>query len=170
MKSSPAAVQIRRMTPEDLDRVMEIAQSLDHAPQWPHQAYVAALDSLNTPHRIALVAAGPYPDPNADPNSTPETGAVVGFLVASSLPPQAELETIAVSVEAQRRGVAGRLFAAMGEALKQERVREVILEVRPSNRAALAFYRAQGFAETGRRPRYYADPVEDAVLLALRLV
>jgi ribosomal-protein-alanine N-acetyltransferase len=43
------------------------------------------------------------------------------------------------------------------------------LEVRPSNHAALAFYRAQGFAVTGRRPRYYADPVEDAVLLALNL-
>jgi len=39
--------------------------------------------------------------------------------------------------------------------------------VRASNGAAIGFYRAQGFAETGRRPRYYADPEEDAILLRL---
>jgi [ribosomal protein S18]-alanine N-acetyltransferase len=157
MKSSPAAVQIRRITPADLDRVTEIAQTLDHAPQWPHAAYVAALDPLSTPHRIALVA------------TSSDTGTVVGFAVASLLSPHAELETIAVAMEAQRRGVAQQLFGAMIAILKRESISEVILEVRPSNQAALAFYRAQGFAETGRRRSYYADPVEDAVLLALNL-
>jgi ribosomal protein S18 acetylase RimI-like enzyme len=48
-------------------------------------------------------------------------------------------------------------------------VSELTLEVRASNRAALGFYRAQGFEETGRRPRYYADPEEDAVLMGLNL-
>jgi ribosomal-protein-alanine N-acetyltransferase len=44
-----------------------------------------------------------------------------------------------------------------------------MLEVRASNQAALGFYRGQGFRETGRRPRYYADPEEDAVLMLLNL-
>ena len=48
-------------------------------------------------------------------------------------------------------------------------VTEVLLEVRASNQQATAFYRALGFAESGRRLRYYADPVEDAVLMSLRL-
>jgi ribosomal-protein-alanine N-acetyltransferase len=62
------------------------------------------------------------------------------------------------------------LFAALVEKLKQERAEEIFLEVRASNGPALGFYRSLGFRETGRRPRYYADPVEDALLLALRLV
>jgi ribosomal-protein-alanine N-acetyltransferase len=142
----------------DVERVIEIAQSLKDAPHWPHSAYLAALDHEAAPHRIALVA------------EAPETGAIAGFAVASLLPPQAELETIAVAAENQRRSIAHRLFAAIVEELRTARVNEVLLEVRASNSPALAFYRTVGFIETGRRPRYYADPVEDAVLLELRLV
>jgi ribosomal-protein-alanine N-acetyltransferase len=59
---------------------------------------------------------------------------------------------------------------ALLEELRTEEVCQLILEVRASNRAALGFYGALGFKETGRRPRYYIDPEEDAVLMGLRLV
>jgi ribosomal protein S18 acetylase RimI-like enzyme len=42
----------------------------------------------------------------------------------------------------------------------------ILLEVRPSNVAGRGFYAASGFVETGRRRAYYADPVEDAVLMS----
>jgi [ribosomal protein S18]-alanine N-acetyltransferase len=48
-------------------------------------------------------------------------------------------------------------------------VREVMLEVREGNHSAQGFYRFLGFREEGRRPGYYADPVEDAVLMRLSL-
>ena len=150
-------VRVRRMTPADLDRVMEIAQSLKDAPNWPQSAYETALDPQSAPQRIALVAEGV------------EAGEVAGFAVASVLPPQAELETIAVAAEAQRRGVGRILFAALAEELGIAPVQELFLEVRASNAPALALYRSLGFRETGRRPRYYVDPVEDALLLTLRL-
>ena len=38
-----------------------------------------------------------------------------------------------------------------------------------SNQAARAFYTSLGFVEEGRRPSYYADPVEDAILMRLQL-
>ena len=94
---------------------------------------------------------------------------VAGFAVAALLPPQAELETIAVAAEGQRRGVGGRLFAELLALLRAEQVTEVILEVRASNQAALGLYQALGFLESGRRTSYYADPHEDAVLMGLRL-
>jgi ribosomal protein S18 acetylase RimI-like enzyme len=53
--------------------------------------------------------------------------------------------------------------------LRTAGVREFILEVRASNQRALGFYRSLGWSETGRRPRYYADPEEDAVLMSLEL-
>lgn len=152
-----AQIRIRRMALADLDPVIELALSLKAAPHWPRSAYLAALDPDAAPPRIALVA------------EDLETGAVQGVAVASLLPPQAELETIAVAPEVQRRGLACRILIAMADELKKALVTEVLVEVRASNSAALAFYRAQGFAITGRRPRYYADPIEDAVLLDLRL-
>jgi ribosomal protein S18 acetylase RimI-like enzyme len=93
----------------------------------------------------------------------------VGFAVASLLPPQAELETIAVAAEAQRCGVARQLFAKLAEELRKAQAMELLLEVRASNYPVIAFYRALGFAQTGSRPRYYADPIEDAVLMRLPL-
>ena len=152
-----AQIRIRRMALADLAPVIELALSLKDAPHWPRSAYLAALDPDAAPPRIALVA------------EDLETGAVQGVAVASLLPPQAELETIAVAPEVQRRGLACRILIAMADELKKALVTEVLVEVRASNSAALAFYRAQGFAITGRRPRYYADPIEDAVLLDLRL-
>jgi ribosomal-protein-alanine N-acetyltransferase len=143
------------MSPEDLVRVMEIAQSLKEAPRWTRENYLAALDQDATPRRIALVAE--------------EMGKVAGFTVASLMPPQAELEIIAVDARLQRRGLARRLFAELAATLVLAGVREVILEVRASNQAALGLYRRLGFVETGRRTRYYQAPAEDAVLMRLGL-
>ena len=148
-------VRIRRMTAADLDRVMEIAEGLKDAPHWTRTAYLAAIDPEAASRRIALVA---------------KIGDVVGFTVASVVAPQAELETIAVAGEFQRRGVARRLFAALTGELNAAGVRNVLLEVRASNGRALGFYQSLGFQESGRRQRYYANPEEDALLLESRLL
>jgi ribosomal-protein-alanine acetyltransferase len=148
---------IRRMTPTDLDRVMEIAERLKEAPQWPRFAYLAALEPKAVPRRIALVAEGPA------------AGMVTGFAVASLLPPEAELEIIAVAPTAQRRGLAVRLFEALIAEFDTAFIKGIMLEVRSNNKPALELYRRLGFVETGHRPRYYHDPVEDAILMRLRL-
>jgi [ribosomal protein S18]-alanine N-acetyltransferase len=145
------------MSAVDLDRVMEIVASLHQAPRWPVSAYVAAMDPGSVPRRIVLVAADSASD------------APVGFLLAGLVPPDAELETIAVALEWQRRGVGELLLQALIQELRKVCVIELHLEVRASNLGALSFYSMSGFAETGRRVRYYADPEEDAVLMRLSL-
>jgi len=154
---SDACTLVRPMCGADLKEVMEIAGNLKEAPQWPRAAYLAALDRETVPRRIALVSQ------EAEPLR------VTGFAVASLLAAQSELETIAVAAREQRHGAGRRLLDEMVDQLKLAGVREAVLEVRASNHAALGFYRATGWSETGRRPRYYADPIEDAVLLRLRL-
>lgn len=156
MSSLAAAVTIRPMMLADLDRVTAIAQSLKEAPQWPRGAYVAMLDPEARPGRIALVA------------ETTGSG-VAAFVVASLIPPQAELETITVAAESQRHGLARQLYSGLVSELKNSHVTEVQLEVRASNQPALALYRALGFQQTGCRPRYYAEPEEDALLLRLSI-
>jgi ribosomal-protein-alanine N-acetyltransferase len=145
------------MTPVDLDRVMEIADSLKDAPQWPRSAYLAALDPEAAPRRIALVA------------EEPAAGMVAGFAVASLLPPEAELEIIAVTPTAQRQGVAVRLFEALSAEFYTAYIKGIMLEVRATNHPALELYRRLGFVETGHRLCYYHDPVEDAILMRLGL-
>jgi len=108
---------------------------------------------------------GERPATQRDPGMRP----VVGFAVACVVTQQAELEMIAVAGAAQRQGIAQRLFAALGEELLSTGVTVVALEVRSSNRPALGLYRRLGFQETGLRRRYYADPVEDAVLMSLQI-
>ena len=162
MKSSTAGVRLRRMTESDLEQLMAIAASLRDAPHWPATAYLAVLKLDSTPRRIALVA-------EQQVNGESQNNRILGFLIAVLIPPQAELETIAVSVVAQRRGIGRRLFFAMDQELRTAGVSEVLLEVRASNRPALCFYRSLGWSETSRRPRYYADPEEDAVLMSLKL-
>jgi ribosomal-protein-alanine N-acetyltransferase len=160
---SPAGelVRIRPMKATDLPRVMEIVESLKDAPHWAESVWTAVVDSAArpsaVPRRICLLGA------------YPRLGIVVGFAVAGLVPPQAELESIAVAGEYQRRGVARSLFAALAHELPAAGVREVFLEVRASNQAAQGLYRALGFAETGRRAGYYADPMEDAVVMSVQL-
>jgi ribosomal-protein-alanine N-acetyltransferase len=113
----------------------------------------------------SISVTGERPATQRDPGMRP----VVGFAVACVVTQQAELEMIAVAGAAQRQGIAQRLFAALGEELLSTGVTVVALEVRSSNRPALGLYRRLGFQETGLRRRYYADPVEDAVLMSLQI-
>jgi ribosomal-protein-alanine N-acetyltransferase len=136
---------------DDVPHVTEIADDLDHAPPWSSAVYRRALDPDASPPRITLVAED-------------QTG-VIGFLVAVLLPPQAELEIIAVRRPAQRQGVARSLLAVLMARLSEHRITDLLLEVRESNRPARRLYRSLGFRETGRRPAYYFDPQEDAILL-----
>jgi ribosomal-protein-alanine N-acetyltransferase len=158
-------VEIRRMAVGDLDHVLTLAESLPQGPHWPRSAYLNAINSQfeleSTPHRIALVVGASWADL--------QPGSILGFVVTSVLPPQAELETIAVAPKSQRHGLGKLLFRAVAAELKAAGVSELLLEVRASNRPALAFYRTLGFAETGLRPSYYADPIEDAILMRLPL-
>lgn len=152
-----SSVRIRAMSAQDIRRVMEIGAGLPFAPRWPVASYVNAVRQEGLPRRIALVAV----DPDSDEP--------VGFVVGSVVPPEAELETIAVAVKAQRQHVGRTLLQALVQELRKQEVGELVLEVRASNSGALGFYRTQGFEEAGRRIRYYTHPEEDAVLMRLRV-
>jgi ribosomal-protein-alanine N-acetyltransferase len=150
------------MSAADLPRLMEIAQGLPEAPHWTEAAYRAALDPKGQPQRTALVA-------EAD-ESFEAQGLVVGFAVACRVrgEAEAELELIAVAAEKHRRGIGRQLLKALIAELEASGVVKVLLEARASNRAALGLYAALGFERIGTRPRYYDDPQEDAVLMALQ--
>ena len=85
------------------------------------------------------------------------------MISSSSQPAQA-------SFEAQAHAYA-RLLDHLGDVARTVGGRQMFLEVRPSNVAALALYARAGFETIGRRKGYYpaADGREDALVMRLPL-
>jgi [ribosomal protein S18]-alanine N-acetyltransferase len=95
-------------------------------------------------------------------------GEVVGFVLTWHVSDELHVLNVATRADRRRQGI-GR--AVMNEAVAYGRgnaVRHVLLEVRRSNRAAIAMYRGLGFFAMGIRARYYPDG-EDAVEMVLAL-
>ena len=95
-------------------------------------------------------------------------GGAVAFLLAWYVADEVHVLDVAVDVAYRRRGIARAL---MGQALalaRSHEARQVLLEVRRSNTAAIRLYRSAGFFARGVRRRYYSDD-EDAVEMVLLL-
>jgi [ribosomal protein S18]-alanine N-acetyltransferase len=146
---------IRAAVPEDIPQIMALAQRSDTAAHWSAREY-DALFAPDTPRRIALVAAH-------------SQDKIAGFLVARCAPAEWEIENVVVEVVLRRQGIAQSLIEELLQEARHRGVAAILLEVRESNAAARALYRKMGFHEEGRRPRYYARPEEDALLLRLLL-
>ncbi len=92
-----------------------------------------------------------------------------GYVVSRTIAGECEILDLGVAPEARRQGVGGLLLDAALESARADGARTAHLEVRESNAAALGLYRRRGFKQIGRRRGYYAQPAEDALLLALQL-
>ena len=87
-----------------------------------------------------------------------------GFVLARVAADEAEILTLAVVPEARRQGHGGTLLAGAMAAAAARGAAAMFLEVSERNAAARALYIASGFAEAGRRRRYYADGADALVL------
>jgi ribosomal-protein-alanine N-acetyltransferase len=90
---------------------------------------------------------------------------IAGVIAGRKIADQGEILNLAVIPKCRRQGVGRMLVEALLEAFEREHVVEVFLEVRESNVSAIAFYESLEFREVGKRPRYYQNPVEAALLL-----
>ena len=90
---------------------------------------------------------------------------VVGYVGSQSVPPEADMMNIAISPDDRRKGIAQSLICALIEKLRTDGICSLTLEVRVSNQPAISLYEKLGFVTVGRRPRYYTNPREDALIL-----
>jgi ribosomal-protein-alanine N-acetyltransferase len=98
-------------------------------------------------------------------------GTAVAILAACAyrvLADEAHVLDVAVAPAWRRRGLARRLVSLALLRSLRAGARVALLEVRAGNTAALALYASLGFEACGRRRGYYAEPAEDAILLAKR--
>lgn len=92
-------------------------------------------------------------------------GAVIGYVGSQSVLGEADVMNVAIHPDHRRKGVAKALFSALEQALKAKEVYCLSLEVRASNEPAKALYDGMGYVQVGRRPNYYRNPQEDALIL-----
>ena len=147
--------EIRSAGQPDLEDIFALERATPTAPHWPNGAYRAILAAeIFTPRRCLLVA------------STQGRPGVLGFAVGVVHPAgDSELESVAVSESSRRRGIGSALCSAVIEWCRQQGARELLLEVRASSTGAIALYKRLGFDPVGSRPRYYQQPVDDAVVM-----
>lgn len=90
---------------------------------------------------------------------------LLGYVGSQTVLGQTDMMNLAVSPEARRQGVGRSLVLALIEELKKQGSQSLMLEVRISNTPARSLYESLGFIPAGRRPRYYVNPREDALIL-----
>jgi ribosomal-protein-alanine acetyltransferase len=146
--------QIQPAERSDLDAILALERATENAPHWPISAYSAVLDDPKA-QRCLFVAQ--------------TKGQLTGFAVGLINPAAAELESVVVAANSRRSGIGRALCKAVLDWTHSQGATEVILEVRAASAGAIALYASLGFTETGRRPRYYHDPEDDAVLMRLQL-
>ncbi len=138
---------VRRLAYSDLPGVISIERRSFPAP-WSLAMFVL---ELSKPSGICLVAT--------------EGDELLGYLVCSRYDRVWHLMNVAVSPDRRRQGVASRLISQLIEEAGGEL--PFTLEVRVSNREAIAMYERLGFRSAGVRPRYYQDNGEDALIMWL---
>jgi ribosomal-protein-alanine N-acetyltransferase len=94
-------------------------------------------------------------------------GSIAGYAVLMPALDEVELLDIGIAAGQQGRGLGAELLRQLLELAGGRGMRRMLLEVRPSNAAALALYRRHGFVEIGRRRDYYAagEQREDAIVM-----
>lgn len=93
---------------------------------------------------------------------------VVGYAGLFAVPPEADVQTVAVAPEAQGGGVGRRLLDELVAEARRRGCPALLLEVAADNERAQALYEADGFETIARRSRYYPDGT-DALVMRRRL-
>ena len=90
---------------------------------------------------------------------------VAGYVGSQSVEGEADMMNVAVHPNYRRRGIARELVTHLIAQLAENNVHSLALEVRASNLPAISLYEKLGFTQVGRRPNYYRNPKEDALIL-----
>ncbi len=158
---------IRSATLADVPAILDIERQTATAAHWTPDEYEKLVKT-----GAVIIAEQAIAEQVAGPAVAAQDGRLCGFVcakaVAAELEIDWEIENIVVATEFLRQGVADQLLRALIEQAQTLAASRILLEVRESNLAARRLYEKHGFREIGRRPKYYSNPLEDAVLYALR--
>jgi ribosomal-protein-alanine N-acetyltransferase len=146
-------VTVDAMRMADIRQVHEI-ERLSFSTPWPSYAFEQELTGNRLArYVVARVGSGALER-------------VVGFAGVWLMVDEAHVTTFGVHPAWRRRGIGRRLLVRLLELAHELQAHRMTLEVRVGNVAAQELYRAFGFEVVGRRPHYYTDDGEDALIMS----
>jgi ribosomal-protein-alanine N-acetyltransferase len=154
--------RVRVAAAADVVGVVALERAIAEAPHWAEGEYAAMVrvdEAASAVRRCFFVAEA----------EGLLLGFAVGKMIWSSGGGVAELESVAVEAAARRSGVGRALCAAVVDWCGELGAAAVELEVRAGSVGAIALYEGLGFVGIGRRPGYYREPLEEALLMRLDL-
>jgi ribosomal-protein-alanine N-acetyltransferase len=142
---------IRKMILADLEQVVAIDQVSFTLP-WPARSFQFELtDNIASRSWVAE-----------------SDGRILGMIVLWLIVDEVHIATIATHPDFRRQGIGKKMLIHALASVRAEGAQRAFLEVRAGNTLAQEMYRKFGFVEDGRRPRYYKDNNEDAILMSLK--
>jgi [ribosomal protein S18]-alanine N-acetyltransferase len=141
------AIDIRRLGLSDLNAIDAIEQRAYRTP-WSRSMFASELAKGSS------ICLGAF-----------EGDQLVGYIVNSRYVDAWHVMNVAVDPDQQRRGIATRLLEHLFEVTRDDQRRGYTLEVRVSNKEAIALYESLGFVRQGLRRGYYTDNREDALIM-----
>lgn len=94
-----------------------------------------------------------------------KNGKLVGTIGLREIAGEGEITNVAVDEEYRRNGIGKELMLIALNRCNRLKIKDVTLEVRVSNKAAIGLYEKFGFRSEGIRPGFYEDPKEDAMIM-----
>lgn len=149
MATTTPTVTITTMRRRHLRHVLRIEEQTSSTP-WSLGLFLAEVRRDERDYIVAL---------------SPDEDRVVGFAGLLYVVGEGHVTTVAVDPAVQGGRIGTRLMLELSRRAIARESGSITLEVRASNKAALALYRRFGFAPSGVRKDYYKDPTEDALVL-----
>ena len=140
-------ILIREMTEADLGEVGLRERELFTDP-WPESVF---REDILSPYSYPFVLQA--------------NNEIAGYAVLWIGVDEGHLTNIAVAKKYQRKSIAKKLLSYILRLALEKGLVRIILEVRPSNTAAVSLYEAFGFERLAIRKDYYRNPVEDCLVM-----
>lgn len=144
-----AVLEFRRMTPEDIAQVMEVENEVYEFP-WSERIFS---DCIRVGYYCWLAL---------------QQQTIVGHAVISVVADESHMLNLSIARNHQGKGYGRQFIEFLVNQARALQAQTMLLEVRPSNMAAINCYTGAGFNEIGCRKDYYPalNGREDALLLA----
>jgi ribosomal-protein-alanine N-acetyltransferase len=150
------AWQLEAIVPQDLDRILAIDRLAFKRP-WNRALF---LEEFSCEKAFSYAVRC---------NGTEASLAIIAYAFCRMVVTELHIIRIAVAPDFRSRGVATCLLQQCFKRARQNDFESAYIEVRPSNKAALALYRKLGFYVIGTRPNYYPESSEDALVMRKQL-
>ena len=146
--------QIRIATEADLEQIMQIEKSCFANDAWSKSNMKS---ELLAPHTSYVVAE--------------EGNSLIGYAGLSKLPTStsSDIQTIAVSESHRNQGIGRKLMESLLDFAREQKAKEVFLEVREDKPTPQSLYSSLGFIAIDRRENYYQPDGVAAIVMRFDL-